>query len=89
MTTVGPVIAWNDAGQKSTSIIRSGAPENAAHLDVSSPPSLKEIAQTLALSPKTVANYQSAIKQRLGVDSAIQLLRKAGEFELEPAVPFD
>jgi DNA-binding NarL/FixJ family response regulator len=35
-------------------------------------------------NPKTVANHQSAIKQKLGADTAIQLMRKAGELGLEP-----
>jgi two-component system invasion response regulator UvrY len=45
--------------------------------------SVKEIAEALALNPKTVANHQSAIKQKLGADTAIQLLRKAVELGLE------
>lgn len=39
---------------------------------------VKEIAETLGLSPKTVANHQSIIRQKLGADTAVQLLR-AGE----------
>jgi two-component system invasion response regulator UvrY len=45
--------------------------------------SIKDIAQTMGLSPKTVANHQSAIKQKLGADTAIQLFRKANELGLE------
>jgi len=39
--------------------------------------SVRDIAQTLGLTPKTVANHQSAIKQKLGADTAVQLLRIA------------
>jgi two-component system, NarL family, invasion response regulator UvrY len=45
--------------------------------------SIKEIAQSMGLSPKTVANHQSAIKQKLGADTAIQLLKKANALGLE------
>jgi DNA-binding NarL/FixJ family response regulator len=45
--------------------------------------SVKEIALSLGLNPKTIANHQSAIKQKLGADSAIQLLRKASQLGLE------
>ena len=45
--------------------------------------SIKEIAQSMGLSPKTVANHQSAIKQKLGADTAIQLLKKVNELGLE------
>lgn len=45
--------------------------------------SISEIAQAMGLSPKTVANHQSAIKQKLEADTAIQLLRKANELGLE------
>ncbi len=43
--------------------------------------SVKEIAQSMGLNPKTISNHQSAIKQKLGADTAIQLLsiaRKLG-----------
>jgi two-component system, NarL family, invasion response regulator UvrY len=46
--------------------------------------SVKAIAESLGLHPKTVANHQSAIKQKLGADTAIQLLRKAHQLGLEP-----
>jgi DNA-binding NarL/FixJ family response regulator len=36
---------------------------------------LKEIAESMGLNPKTVANHQSAIKQKLGAESALQLIR--------------
>jgi DNA-binding NarL/FixJ family response regulator len=45
--------------------------------------SLKAIAESMGLNPKTVANHQSAIKQKLGADTAIQLLRKARQLGLE------
>ena len=45
--------------------------------------SVKEIAESMGLSPKTVANHQSAIKLKLEADTAIELLRKANELGLE------
>jgi DNA-binding NarL/FixJ family response regulator len=39
--------------------------------------SIKDMARSLGLSPKTVANHQSAIKHKLGAATPIQLLRKA------------
>jgi two-component system, NarL family, invasion response regulator UvrY len=47
--------------------------------------SIKDIAQVLGLTAKTVANHQSVIKQKLGVDTAIQLLTKAGQLGLVPS----
>jgi two-component system invasion response regulator UvrY len=38
--------------------------------------SLKDIAESMGLHPKTVANHQSAIKAKLGAESAIDLLKK-------------
>lgn len=38
---------------------------------------IKDIAQSMGLTPKTVANHQTAIKQKLGADSAVQLLQTA------------
>jgi DNA-binding CsgD family transcriptional regulator len=38
----------------------------------------------LARLAKTVANHQTAIKQKLGADTAIQLLSKAVELGLAP-----
>jgi two-component system, NarL family, invasion response regulator UvrY len=49
--------------------------------------SVRDIAQTLGLNPKTVANHQSAIKQKLGADTAVQLLRIAGNLGLSPEKP--
>jgi two-component system, NarL family, invasion response regulator UvrY len=46
--------------------------------------SIREIAQSLGLNTKTVANHQSVIKQKLGVETAIQLLTKAGQLGLVP-----
>lgn len=46
--------------------------------------SIKEIAENMGLNPKTVANHQSAIKQKLGADTAIQLFKKATQLGLEP-----
>jgi two-component system, NarL family, invasion response regulator UvrY len=45
---------------------------------------IKDIATRLGLTPKTVANHQSAIKQKLGADSAVQLLRIASRLGLDP-----
>ncbi len=39
--------------------------------------SIKDIAECMGLHPKTIANHQSAIKQKLGADTALQLLQKA------------
>lgn len=39
--------------------------------------SVEDIAQTLRLSGKTVANYQTQIRRTLGVDSSVELLRYA------------
>jgi DNA-binding NarL/FixJ family response regulator len=46
--------------------------------------SIGEIAQSMGLNRKTVANHQSAIKQKLGAETAIQLLRAANKLGLEP-----
>jgi two-component system invasion response regulator UvrY len=46
--------------------------------------SIKEIAESMGLNPKTVSNHQTAIKQKLGADTAIQLLKKAAQLGLEP-----
>jgi two-component system, NarL family, invasion response regulator UvrY len=46
--------------------------------------SVKEIAESMGLNPKTVSNHQTAIKQKLGADTAIQLLTKAMQLGLEP-----
>ncbi len=43
-----------------------------------------EIGRHLSLNPKTVANHQSAIKQKLGVDTAAQLVRAAIRLGLVP-----
>jgi len=45
--------------------------------------SVKEIAQSMGLHPKTIANHQSAIKQKLGADTALQLFKKAAQMGLE------
>lgn len=39
--------------------------------------SIRTIAQMMGLTPKTVANHQTAIKQKLGVQSNFQLLKAA------------
>lgn len=43
-----------------------------------------EIAQTLRLSAKTVANYQTQIRQKLGVGSAVEMVNYAREHGLLP-----
>jgi len=45
--------------------------------------SIKEIAESLGLNPKTISNHQTAIKQKLGADTAIALLKKATQLGLE------
>lgn len=40
---------------------------------------VREIAEAMGLNPKTVANHQSAIKQKLGVETAVQLARVGQE----------
>jgi DNA-binding NarL/FixJ family response regulator len=44
---------------------------------------IAEIAQTMGINAKTVANYQSSIKQKLGVETPVQLLRIAETLGLE------
>ncbi len=44
--------------------------------------SVRDIAQSMGLTAKTVANHQSTIKQKLGAESAIQLLRAASRLGL-------
>ena len=39
--------------------------------------SLEDIARAIGITPKTAANYQSLIKQKLGVDNTVQLLERA------------
>jgi two-component system, NarL family, invasion response regulator UvrY len=48
---------------------------------------IRDIAQIMGVTPKTVANHQSAIKQKLGADSAMQLLRIAGSLGLDLESP--
>jgi two-component system, NarL family, invasion response regulator UvrY len=45
--------------------------------------SVRQIAQVLGLNPKTIANHQSAIKQKLGAETAVQLYQKASQLGLE------
>ena len=44
---------------------------------------LSEIGQQLGVSPKTVANQQWSIKQKLGASSALQLILIARELGLD------
>ena len=46
---------------------------------------LRDIAGQLGLTPKTVANHQSAIRQKLGADTAVQLLQAASRLGISPA----
>ena len=48
---------------------------------------MRDIAQSMGLNPKTVANHQSAIKQKLGADTAVQLLRIAEGLGLDDDRP--
>ncbi|HVY63447.1 MAG TPA: response regulator transcription factor [Gammaproteobacteria bacterium] len=48
---------------------------------------IKDIAKALGLTPKTVSNHQTAIKQKLGAESAVQLVRIAGRLGLVPRQP--
>ena len=45
--------------------------------------SIEQIAASMSLNAKTVANHQSAIKRKLGADTAIQLLKKAAQLGLD------
>ncbi len=44
--------------------------------------SVEQIAERLHLSPKTVSNYQTRVRQCLGVSTAMELLRYASEHRL-------
>jgi DNA-binding NarL/FixJ family response regulator len=44
---------------------------------------LKDIAARLGVHPKTVANHQSMIRQKLGADTPVQLLRSAARLGIE------
>jgi two-component system invasion response regulator UvrY len=44
--------------------------------------SIREIAHSMGLNPKTVSNHQSVIRQKLGADSAMQLLSIAKKLGL-------
>jgi DNA-binding NarL/FixJ family response regulator len=46
--------------------------------------SVREIAATMGIHPKTVSNHQSLIRQKLGVDTPIQLLKMARALGLAP-----
>jgi two-component system, NarL family, invasion response regulator UvrY len=46
-----------------------------------------EIARSLGLTPKTVANHQSALRQKLGAGTAVQLLQAAARLGLTVQVP--
>jgi DNA-binding NarL/FixJ family response regulator len=46
---------------------------------------MDEIGERLGLSPKTAANHQSAIKQKLGASSALQLILIAQQYGLDSA----
>jgi DNA-binding NarL/FixJ family response regulator len=49
--------------------------------------SVKEIADSLGLNTKTVANHQSSIKLKLGADTALQLLIKANQLGMDAGTP--
>jgi two-component system, NarL family, invasion response regulator UvrY len=44
---------------------------------------VEQIGEHLGLSPKTAANHQSSIKQKLGVNSALQLILAAQQYGLD------
>jgi two-component system, NarL family, invasion response regulator UvrY len=44
--------------------------------------SIKDIARSMGINPKTVSNHQSVIRQKLGADSAVQLLSIAKKLGL-------
>jgi DNA-binding NarL/FixJ family response regulator len=46
--------------------------------------SLRQIAVAMGIHPKTVSNHQSAIKQKLGAGTAVQLLKAARDLGFEP-----
>jgi two-component system invasion response regulator UvrY len=46
---------------------------------------VEEIGERLGLSPKTAANHQSSIKQKLGVNSALQLILAAQKYGFDSA----
>jgi two-component system invasion response regulator UvrY len=46
--------------------------------------SLKDIGARLGVHPKTIANHQSMIRQKLGADNSVQLLRIAARLGLTP-----
>jgi two-component system invasion response regulator UvrY len=43
---------------------------------------VQKIADALGLNSKTVANHQSAVRQKLGAETTIDLLRRANELGL-------
>ncbi len=43
---------------------------------------VESIAQTLCLSSKTVANYQTVIRQKLGVETSVKMVRLAQQYGL-------
>jgi two-component system, NarL family, invasion response regulator UvrY len=47
--------------------------------------SIRDIAAKLCLTYKTIANYQSSIRQKLGADTSVQLIRIATEHGLSVA----
>ncbi len=49
--------------------------------------SVGEIARSLGLTAKTVANHQSALRQKLGAGTAVQLLQAAARLGLVPKSP--
>jgi DNA-binding NarL/FixJ family response regulator len=49
--------------------------------------SLGEIAESLGLTAKTVANHQSSLRHKLGAGSALQLLQAAARLGITPGVP--
>jgi two-component system, NarL family, invasion response regulator UvrY len=84
----------SDVAQAMALRAQSAAPENAAALSarefevlrmLARGETLAQIAARLLLSEKTVANYQSSIRQKLGASNNIQLLQNAARAGLLPA----
>jgi DNA-binding NarL/FixJ family response regulator len=48
---------------------------------------VNEIARCLGLTAKTIANHQSALRQKLGAGTAVQLLQAAARLGLVPGAP--
>lgn len=75
--TVAQALAFRDAAMDTASNDNLTAREFEVLRLLVQGQSIRDIARSMELNPKTIANHQSAIKQKLGANTAIQLLRKA------------